>query len=155
MIFKRKVENHLVPGLNTASLPDLIFTVLFFFMIVTNMRQDDVRVRIIEPNGQELTQMQRKNFVTNIYIGKLIKKDNIQIQIDNTFMRSEEITIYMKQKMKGMKTEDITKMIVNIKADRNTPMSIIKQIKESLRRAGTLKIHYSANEIKDDHKRLH
>ena len=28
-----------MPALNTSSLPDLIFTLLFFFMIVTTMRE--------------------------------------------------------------------------------------------------------------------
>lgn len=42
-----------VPGLNTSSLPDLIFTVLFFFMIVTHMRKATLKVRFQQPQGTE------------------------------------------------------------------------------------------------------
>lgn len=50
--FRRR--NHDVPGLNLASMPDLIFTVLFFFMIVTHMRQTELKVRYVVPQGTEL-----------------------------------------------------------------------------------------------------
>ena len=33
-----------MPALNTSSLPDLIFTLLFFFMIVTTMREVTLKV---------------------------------------------------------------------------------------------------------------
>lgn len=56
-----------VPGLNTSSLPDLIFTVLFFFMIVTHMRKATLKVRFQQPQGTELTRLQRKSAVTYIY----------------------------------------------------------------------------------------
>ena len=63
-----------VPELNTASLPDLIFTVLFFFIIVTHMRQDEVKVRYRVPEGRQLTKMKKKAGVTHVYIGKPDRK---------------------------------------------------------------------------------
>ena len=52
-MFRRR--EHTVPGLNTASLPDLIFSVLFFFMIVTHMQKVAVKVQYRTPQGTELT----------------------------------------------------------------------------------------------------
>ena len=49
-----------VPGLNLASLPDLIFTVLFFFMIVTHMRDVNPKVRYEVPQGTELSKTANK-----------------------------------------------------------------------------------------------
>ena len=50
-----RYHSHEMPGLNTASLPDLIFSVLFFFMIVTHMRKETLKVQYRVPQGTELT----------------------------------------------------------------------------------------------------
>ena len=63
-------RNHEVPSLNTASLPDLIFAILFFFMIVTHMRKVNLKVRYKTPQGTELTHLSRKTNTTYIFIGQ-------------------------------------------------------------------------------------
>ena len=60
-----------VPSLNVASMPDLIFTVLFFFMIVTHMRSDEVKVRLEVPAGSEVKKLAGHPAIVNIYIGKV------------------------------------------------------------------------------------
>ena len=67
-MFKRTRRE--IPGLNTSSLPDLIFTVLFFFMIVTHMRKVTLKVKYQVPQGTELTRLTKKTAVSYIYIGK-------------------------------------------------------------------------------------
>ena len=62
-------REHEMPGLNTSSLPDLIFTVLFFFMIVTHMRQVTLKVDYRAPQGKQLTRLTKKSAVSYIYIG--------------------------------------------------------------------------------------
>ena len=68
MMFRRRSRE--VPGLNTSSLPDLIFSVLFFFMIVTHMRHVTVKVKYQVPQGKELTRLTKKSAVSYIYIGR-------------------------------------------------------------------------------------
>ena len=58
-----------MPGLNLASMPDLVFTVLFFFMIVTHMREDNIRVRFTVPQGTELEKTEHRGSVIHVYIG--------------------------------------------------------------------------------------
>ena len=65
-MFKRK--DHSVPGLNTASLPDLIFTVLFFFMIVTHMKENQMKVKYQVPEGTKLERLAKKSTISHIYI---------------------------------------------------------------------------------------
>ena len=101
MMFRRNTNNREVPGLNTASLPDLIFTVLFFFMIVTNMRHDEVKVRLVEPDGTELVKLMSKSTATYIYIGKALDPkagNDYQVQVDNTVMPTVLVGAYMKKK---------------------------------------------------------
>lgn len=59
-----------MPELNTSSLPDLIFTMLFFFMIVTSMREVTLKVQFQVPQGTELEKLEKKSLVSFIYIGK-------------------------------------------------------------------------------------
>ena len=72
MIRRSKRE---MPGLNTASLPDLIFTVLFFFMIVTHMRTDVMKVRYQTPQGTELSKVKKKSATIHVYIGSKTTAD--------------------------------------------------------------------------------
>ena len=65
-------RSHEVPGLNTASLPDLIFSIIFFFMIVTHMRKVNLKVNYKAPQGTELTNLVRKTNTTYIFIGRPI-----------------------------------------------------------------------------------
>ena len=57
-----------MPALNTSSLPDLIFTLLFFFMIVTTMREVTLKVQFTLPVGTELEKLEKKSLVTFIYV---------------------------------------------------------------------------------------
>lgn len=148
-IFKKNFQNNSVPELNTAALPDLIFTVLFFFMIVTQMRHGDVMVHFIQPNGTELTKLKQKSSATYIYVGKNTNNDadnEYSIQIDDKIVSIGQVYPFMMKKTKKMTAEEKSKIIINLKADKNVPMSIILSIKESLKKADTRLIHYSANE---------
>ena len=89
-----------VPELNTASLPDLIFTVLFFFIIVTHMRQDEVKVRYRVPEGRQLTKMKKKSGVTHVYIGKPVdgRQEGYRIQVDSKVVVSKEVLQVVKVK---------------------------------------------------------
>lgn len=143
-------HSHRVPGLNTASLPDLIFTVLFFFMIVTHMRKVTPKVRYQVPAGTSLTRLAKKSAVSYIYIGHPLKADNITagkdfaIQLNDKYVSPAEVTDYMSAEKANMQPEDARQMTVSIKADRQTPMHIVTDVKQALRQAGTLRVSYSA-----------
>lgn len=141
-MFKRK--DHRVPGLNTASLPDLIFTVLFFFMIVTHMKENTMKVRYQVPEGTRLERLAKKSTVTHVYIGQSVKgghKD--QIQINDKIVEATDVEDVIAAERRRMGAEDRRQMTVSIKADRNADMGVVGDVKQSLRRANALKIHYS------------
>ncbi|MBR1427637.1 MAG: biopolymer transporter ExbD [Prevotella sp.] len=148
-MFQRR--HHEIPGLNMSSMPDLIFTVLFFFMIVTHMRSVPLKVAYQVPAGTELTKLTRKSAVTHIYIGKpltsLLGKtngDSTCIQLNDKFARMEEISEFVEQERITMLPEDAQQMTVSIKADRNTDMGTITDVKQMLRRARAYTVNYSA-----------
>lgn len=149
-LFRRRERN--VPGLNTSSLPDLIFTVLFFFMIVTHMREVDLKVRYQVPQGTEVQKQPHKSAVVNIYIGRQIQKsansapDEFFIQLNNDIATLDDIKAFIEEERRQMSDEDRSRMTVSIKADRDVPMGLIADVKQQLQQAFALKINYSANE---------
>jgi len=161
MSFIRHHE-HRVPGLNTASLPDLVFSVLFFFMIVTHMQKVAVKVQYRAPQGTELTRLVKKSAVSYVYIGRPIsslsgKQSNrsqgnalsdYRIQLNDKFASAADVTDYISTERDRMAPEDKEQMTVSIKADQTTPMGIITDVKQALRQAKAYNISYSATERK-------
>ena len=135
-----------MPGLNTAALPDLIFTVLFFFMIVTHMRSVPMKVRYQMPAGTEITKLVKKSTVTFIYIGKVNGKTCIQL--NDKLATVADVEAYVKAERQRMQPEDMKRQTVSIKADRSVDMQIITDVKQALRRAKAYTINYSAEEEK-------
>lgn len=134
-IFRR--SSHDMPGLNLASMPDLIFTVLFFFMIVTHMRHDDVKVRYQVPAGTEVQKLQQKSAVINIYIGEG------KIQVNNQLTDVEHLPQLIEVERKKLSEDNAERLTVSLKADKHTPMGIIADVKEALQRSFALRINYS------------
>ena len=147
--FKRS-ERREVPPLNTSSLPDLIFTLLFFFMITTSMKEMPLMVDIDPPTATELTKLEKKSLITYLYIGKptgyYAQKlgDENRIQLNDKFIDESDIEREMIRERAAMKEENQGYMQVSIKADRGTEMGIITATKEALKRSNNLNIVYSA-----------
>jgi biopolymer transport protein ExbD len=128
-----------VPGINTASLPDMIFTLLFFFMIVTNMRTVPVMTQFNLPSAGELQKLEEQSLIVYIMAGK-----DTPIQLNSDFIRLEEMPAYLEVLKNRVAEENRGKMIAVLKMDKDLPMGLVSDIKRSLRRADILTIHYSA-----------
>lgn len=144
MFAHRRRRDRSIPTLNVASLPDLIFTVLFFFMIVTHMRDVDLKVNYQVPQGTELQKLQKKGAIVPVYIGW--RGGETRIQMGNRLVALDEVADLVSAERSRMSPEDAQRMTVSIKADRNTPMGVIADVKRELQKVYALKINYSANE---------
>ena len=141
-MFKRK--DHSVPGLNTASLPDLIFTVLFFFMIVTHMNENQMKMKYQVPQGTTLERLEKKSTVSHIYIGKPYKGGGATaVQVNDKIVDVAETGDFIAAERNRMSPNDAKNMTVSIKADKKADMGVVTDVKQSLRRANALKILYS------------
>ena len=143
-----------MPGLNTAALPDLIFTVLFFFMIVTHMRDVELLVHYDVPQGTEVQKLAHKSAVTYIYVGRpqhldkgtTADKDTFCIQLNDRLATVADIRAFVEKERERMSAEDQTRMLVSLKADKDVPMKLIAEIKDALQQSFALRINYSAAE---------
>ena len=142
--------DHSVPELNMASLPDLIFTVLFFFMIVTHMRDVEKKVQYQLPAGTEVEKHNHKSAVVHIYIGRPVDglTDEYQIQLNNQLSTVDDIAKFIDSERRHMSAEDLERLVVSIEADRDVPMALINQVKQALRRTYALNISYASIDAK-------
>ncbi len=137
-----------MPEMNTSSLPDLIFTILFFFMIVTTMREVTLKVKFTVPAGTELEKLEKKSAVSFIYVGPPTDQLRAQmgsgtrIQLNDRYAEPSEVMDFIYQERQSM--SDQSQQVVSIKADQRTQMGYITDIKEVLRKSWALKINYSA-----------
>lgn len=145
-MFRSSARDKGVPSLNMASMPDLIFTVLFFFMIVTHMRSDEVKVRLQVPQGTEVQKLANRPSVVNVYVGQL--DGQWQVQVNGDVVRPDDITARIEQIRQRMAPENAEHLTVSFRADRKAPMRVINQVKRALQRSYALRINYSATEIK-------
>ena len=145
----RRKKHRSVPGLNMASMPDLIFTVLFFFMIVTHMRNETVKVKLQVPQGTEVTKSSNKFSTINIYIGRNNYGDT-QIQVNDRVCSIEQVGALVQNFKSNLSEESQENLIINLRADRNTDMGIVNDLKKELRNVGALTIRYSATEKAND-----
>ena len=141
----RRKKHRSVPGLNMASMPDLIFTVLFFFMIVTHMRNETVKVKLQVPQGTEVTKSSNKFSTINIYIGRNNYGDT-QIQVNDRMCSLEQVGTLVRNFKANLSEESQENLIINLRADRNTDMGIVNDLKKEHRNIGALTIRYSATE---------
>ena len=145
--FKKK-ESRELPEMNTSSLPDLIFTILFFFMIVTTMREVTLKVKFTVPSGTELEKLTKKSAVSYIYVGpptdalRAQMGSSTRIQLNDRYAEPREVMDFVAQERQGMTNQ--AEQIISIKADSRTQMGIITDIKEVLRKSWALRINYSA-----------
>ena len=145
----KTTRNREVPGLNLAALPDLIFTVLFFFMIVTHMREVTPKVRYEVPQGTEV-EKGRKAGLVYLFIGKPVDAqghvvgDETRIQLNDRYVTVAQLPEEINKERAKMSEDERARMSVSIRADRDTEMGVINDVKQALRRAGALNINYSA-----------
>ena len=152
--FKRKKGKGL-PTINTSSLPDIVFMLLFFFMVATTMRETEVQVKVKVPEATEVKKLEKKSVVSYIYIGrpvahvaKLYGTEPL-IQLNDKLVSEEGIPYESIQDFTLAEREklpeaDKNKMVMSLRIDENITMGKVDDVKQALRHAKALIINYSA-----------
>jgi biopolymer transport protein ExbD len=132
------------PEISTASLPDIIFMLLIFFMVTTVLREQEVQVRTTLPQAEALTKIEQKRYVSIVYMGPEKLRGNVvgdtKVQIDDAIIEDlVNIRSIMYRKL-----TDQPRLIVSLKVDEESEMGIVTDVHGELRKAGTLRISYSS-----------
>ncbi len=142
------------PGINTSSLPDIIFMLLFFFMVTTVMREVTLKVKLTMPQATEIQKLEKKSLVSYIYIGPPRQSQygtNSRIQLNDTFATVDDIQEFVAKEREDRDEADRKFITTSLKVDKLTKMGIVTDVKQELRKAGALKINYST--LKGDRNR--
>ena len=146
--FKKKTKSD--PEIPTSALPDIIFMLLFFFMVVTVLRETDLLVKNAVPNASQLDKIKKKTLVSYIYIGapkdEYISKygKEPRIQVNDVIIEPREIPLFVAQEKANMIESERNKIIMSLKVDVDAKMGIVTDVKEELKKAQALKINYSS-----------
>jgi biopolymer transport protein ExbD len=144
------------PEVSTASLPDIIFMLLFFFMVVTVLRDSELKVQVNTPNATELTKLEEKSLVNYIYIGRPTKAfqevygTKPRIQLNDKFAIVEEIPLFLEQFKVGVMEAKRPQITSSLRVDGEVTMGIVQDVKTQLRKSNQLKVNYSAGKRTDE-----
>lgn len=132
MTFEKKRASS-KPNIPTASMSDIVFILLLFFMVTTTLREIDVLVSFKLPEAKAIEKIENKRLVSYVYVGR----DN-KIQVNDAITKLEEI-----QKLMYAKRVQIPQVIVSLRVDKGSEMGIVTDIQQELRKASCLRINYS------------
>lgn len=136
------------PAISTASLPDIVFMLLFFFMTVTKMRETEILVKVKIPQATEITKIVEKRLVHYIYVGAPLDKsrgDGTRIQANDALILKSQIPAYISSEIAELDEVDKARAITAIKGDVKVKAGIITDIKAQLRDVNQLKMMYYTN----------
>ncbi len=146
--FKKKKSGEL-PAVNTASLPDIVFMLLFFFMVATVMRQNTLMIENKLPFADQVEKLDRKELVMYIYAGKPSQRyqqkfgTEARIQLNDKFSEVKDIQKFIYAEREAKREELIPYLTTSLKVDVETNMGLVSDIKQELRKAEALKINYT------------
>jgi len=147
--FKKEGKKE-VPVLNMSSMSDIIFMFLFFFMVITTMRESDLMVKINIPAATAIQKLEKKAFVVNIHIGPpAFERDRIRlgneprIQLDDQFAEIGGVIPFIEEE-KQKKGENAGILTWSLKVDRSVKMGIVTDVKQEMRKASAFKVNYAA-----------
>ena len=150
----RKEEKKVTPDLTMGSMSDIIFMFLFFFMVITTMREATLKVKYEAPKATEIQKLEKKSLVANIYIGAPISKNEntlppgkVSVQLNDQTIKAEQLAAdvrdFIGTEKESRSEEDKNKLTFSLKVDKNVQMRYVNTIKNELRQNNALKINYA------------
>ena len=146
----RKEEKKETPGITSGSLSDIVFMLLFFFMVTTQLRSTEDKVIVKLPEASEVVKLERKDLASYINVGPPTRNlqskygTDARIQLNDSFKTVTDIRDFIAAERDAMSEADRQFMNTVLKVDQDVRMAIVTDIKQELRRCSALKIMYQA-----------
>ena len=143
----RKGGSKEVPAISTGSMPDIIFMLIFFFMVTTSMRETTLKVKMKLPEATEVQKLEKKSLVSFIYIGpptntKLYGTEP-RLQLNDSYARVDDIIPFVEQERMDRAEADRQKLTTSLKIHEEVRMGLVTDVKQELRKCGAFRISYS------------
>ena len=146
-LFRTKYSNR-EASISTAALPDIIFMLLFFFMVTTVLRKSDENLKYKIPNAEQLKQIEEKSLISQISIGLPKESGKFgsepRIEADGKLIEIKDIIPFIMKEKDELPTYNRDQIIILLKADEDVPMGIVTDVTQELRKANARRIVYAA-----------
>ncbi len=143
--FKKKASTK--QDIPTSALPDIIFMLLFFFMVTTVLREVTINVKQRIPDASQLRKLQRKSLVSYLYIGEPKKTDQWgsepRVQANDVFIEPSDVILWVtteKDKLDEVERDQIT---IAMKVDKEAKRGLVSDVELELRKANARKLLYT------------
>lgn len=149
--FNKKKSGDL-PAISTASLPDIVFMLLFFFMVATVMRENTLKIKNTLPSADQVEKLDKKDLIMYIYVGQPQERYQGQygkesrIQLNDKFADLNDIPAFIRSERDSKREELRDYLTTALKVDKDANMGIVSDIKEELRKENALKINYTTRQ---------
>jgi len=149
--FKKKKGGG-VPAISTASLPDIVFMLLFFFMVATVMKDNDLKIQNNLPKADQVTKLEKKDRVMFIFAGKPHEKyqkqygQGARIQLNDRLSSVSDIKNFILAERASRNPELEKVLTTSLKVDKEAKMGLVGEIKQELRKMDALKINYTTTQ---------
>ena len=141
-----------MPAISTASLPDIVFMLLFFFMVATTMKDSDLMIENKLPKADQTSKLFKKEYVMYIYAGKPSERyqstygSNPRIQLNDRLSNANEIQSFVTSERAARNSDAEPYLTASLKIDKNVKMGLVTDIKQELRKAEQLKVNYTTTQ---------
>lgn len=149
--FNKKKSGDL-PAISTASLPDIVFMLLFFFMVATVMRENSLKIKNVLPNADQVEKLDKKDLVMYIYVGQPVKelqgrygRESV-IQLNDKISYVSDIKAFIAAERASKREELREYLTTALKVDKDANMGLVGDIKQELRKENALKINYTTKD---------
>jgi biopolymer transport protein ExbD len=153
--FKKKAN--VKQDIPTSSMPDVVFMLLFFFMVTTQLRETSIEVQQRIPEATQLRKLQRKTLVTNLYIGAPVKTEQYgvepKIQANDSFIEPSGIAKWVNAERDKLREDEQDQLTVALKVDNEAKRGIIVDVETELRKANARKLLYTTREAAKNNSR--
>lgn len=149
--FKKK-KSAGTPGISTASLPDIVFMLLFFFMTATTMKDSDLMIENKLPKADQTAKLHKKQYVMYIYAGKPSERyrstlgQTDRVQLADKIASVGEIRNFVISERASRNSEDEKYLTASLKIDKDVKMGLVQDIKQELRKVDQLKVNYTTTQ---------
>jgi biopolymer transport protein ExbD len=144
--FKKKTKAE--TNIPTSALPDIIFMLLFFFMVTTVLREQTILVEQKIPQATQLQKIQKKTLISYLYIGKpknpSLYGSEPRIQANDVLINTTDIVLWVNQQKDNLSEAERDQIWISLKADRDVKMGPISDIQFELREADARKLMYAS-----------
>lgn len=151
---KFKKKSNTSQDIPTAALPDIIFMLLFFFMVTTVLRESTILVKQSIPKATQLRKLEQKKLVSYLHVGKPNdpKKFGVEpkIQANDAFIDVDGVIQFIEEEKSKLAENEKDQITISLKVDDETKMGIIVDITEQMREVNARKLMYAASRGADD-----